>query len=46
MRVEIEAWGGIAVLWNEGRLTMLVDVRDAWLAWEGRLMWRVVVGEA
>jgi hypothetical protein len=46
MKVEAEAWGGIAVLWVDGRLTLLVDLRDAWLAWDGRLMRRIVVGRA
>jgi len=29
-----------------GRLTMLVDASDAWVAWDGRLMWPVRVGRA
>jgi hypothetical protein len=46
MNIQQEAWGGIAVMWMAGRLTMLIDVRDAWLAWDGRLMRRVRVGQA
>ena len=46
MQVQQEAWGGIAVMWAEGELTMLFDVRDAWLAWRGKLVRRVVVGLA
>jgi hypothetical protein len=46
MKIQHEAWGGIAVMWAEGRLTMLVDVRDAWMAWDGRLLRRVSVGQA
>jgi hypothetical protein len=46
MQVQQEAWGGIAVMWAEGKLTMLLDMRDAWLAWRGKLVRRVVVGLA
>lgn len=46
MQVQCEAWGGIAITWSAGELTMLVDVRDAWLAWRGRLVRRVIVGLA
>jgi hypothetical protein len=46
MQVQSEARGGIAIMWADGQLTMLVDVRDAWLAWNGRLVCRVAVGLA
>jgi hypothetical protein len=46
MQVQSEAWGGIAVVWAGGQLTMLFDVRDAWLAWNGRLERRVAIGLA
>lgn len=46
MKVEAEPWGGIAVMWVGGRLTLLVDMQDAWIAWDGRLMRRVVVARA
>jgi hypothetical protein len=43
MKIAIEAWGGIAITWY-GRLAMLVDVRDAWIVWDGRLVQRIPVG--
>jgi hypothetical protein len=46
MQIQNEAWGGIAIIWAGGRLTLLVDVRDAWMAWDGRLMRRMPVGLA
>lgn len=46
MRIEVEPWGGIAVMWLGGRATLLVDCRDAWLAWDGRLVRRVPTGAA
>lgn len=46
MTIEIEEWGGIAIVWAGGRGTILVDVHDAWLAWDGRLVRRVAVGLA
>lgn len=46
MKILVEGWGGIAVTWPSGRLTLLVDVRDAWAVWDGQLMRRVIVGEA
>lgn len=46
MTIRIEPWGGIAVTWAQGRLTLLVDVRDAWIAWDGSLMRRIDVGHA
>jgi len=36
----------IAIVWADGRGVVLVDARDAWLAWDGRLVRRVHVGIA
>jgi hypothetical protein len=46
MTIDIEPWGGIAISWANGRATLLVDVRDAWLAWDGRIVRRLTVGVA
>ena len=46
MQIDIEPWGGIAVMFCDRRLVVLVDRLDAWAAWDGRLMWRVTVGQA
>jgi hypothetical protein len=46
MTIAIEPWGGIAVSWPSTRLELLVDGRDAWFRWNGRLVGRAVVGVA
>jgi hypothetical protein len=46
MTIQHEPWGGLAIMWADGRLTILIDVHDAWAAWDGRLVWRVPVGLA
>lgn len=46
MRMDDEPWHGIAVVWAGARLMLLVDAREAWAAWDGQLMRRVVVGLA
>jgi hypothetical protein len=46
MQAEEEPFGGIAVVWEAGHLMMLFDAGDAWLAWNGQLVHRVLVGLA
>lgn len=46
MQIQREPWGGIAIMWAGGRLTLLFDVHDAWAAWDGQLVRRVQVGLA
>jgi hypothetical protein len=46
MQAQEEPWGGIAVVWEAGHLMMLFDAGDAWLAWNGKLVHRVLVGLA
>jgi hypothetical protein len=46
MQTQEEPWGGIAVVWEAGHLMMLFDAGDAWFAWNGKLVHRVLVGLA
>lgn len=46
MHIEHDPWGGIVVLWADGRFTLLFDARDAWFTWNGRIMRCIAVGSA
>jgi hypothetical protein len=46
MQAQEQPWGGIAVVWEAGHLMMLFDAGDAWFAWNGKLVHRVLVGLA
>jgi len=46
MQIEHESWGGIVILWADGRFTLLFDTTDAWFTWDGRIVRRIAVGAA
>ena len=45
MHIELEPWGGLVVRWDSG-WTLLVDPLAVWLCYEGRILWKVPVGQA